>query len=36
MLLGATSEPVDAPHEAERRFWTDQAAGDTGRQIPVA
>ena len=36
MLLDATSRPVDAPYEAECRFWADQAAGGTGRQISVA
>jgi para-nitrobenzyl esterase len=36
MLLGATSGPVDAPYEAERRFWADRAVGGKGRQATVA
>lgn len=36
MLLGMTSGPVDAPYEAERRFWADQAVGGKGRQATVA
>lgn len=36
MLLGMMSGPVDAPNEAERRFWADRAVGSAERQTPVA
>lgn len=35
MLLGTTSGPVDAPHDAERRFWVDHGATSAPRQVPV-
>ena len=31
MLFGATSGPVDAPYEAERRFWATHAAASAPR-----
>ncbi|MGZ3601817.1 MAG: carboxylesterase family protein, partial [Ktedonobacterales bacterium] len=35
MLLGTTSGPVDAPYDAERRFWVDHGATSAPRQVPV-
>jgi para-nitrobenzyl esterase len=37
MLFGTTSGPVDAPYEAERRFWADHVAASAPQadQLPV-
>jgi para-nitrobenzyl esterase len=32
MLLGTTCGPVDAPYEAERRFWADHTLASSARQ----
>jgi para-nitrobenzyl esterase len=35
MLLGTTCGPVDAPRDAERRFWVDHGATSAPREGPV-
>ena len=35
MLLGTTCGAVDAPYEAERRFWVGHGATSAPRQVPV-
>jgi para-nitrobenzyl esterase len=35
MLLGITSSPVDAPYEAERRFWETHAVESAPLQTPA-
>jgi para-nitrobenzyl esterase len=35
MLLGTTCGPVDAPYEAERRFWADRTPASAAQQAAV-